>query len=212
MKPIRYFIVRVQKPVSDTIEIAGKEMYLDTKFNEFAHRAVEGEVIGVPQRYNTEVSVGDTLYFHHHVLLGGNHLVYGNQKFDEAKHRRGQFVFEDDSLYYVWWDGGNDPHSCQAYAYKSKETGEVRLLGPWIFLSPAEQDYELKSDTLELVQSKKSYNQYGYIRYPSQMLEELGLKPGDKVFIQKNADYEMEVNGERLYRVMLSHIYAQVQE
>ncbi|NBX51233.1 AbrB/MazE/SpoVT family DNA-binding domain-containing protein, partial [bacterium] len=51
-----------------------------------------------------------------------------------------------------------------------------------------------------------------YIRYPSNMLEELGLKPGDKVFIQKNADYEMEVDGERLYRVMLSHIYAQVQE
>ncbi len=38
------------------------------------------------------------------------------------------------------------------------------------------------------------------------------MKPGDKVFIQKNADYEMEVDGERLYRVMLSHIYAQVQE
>lgn len=62
------------------------------------------------------------------------------------------------------------------------------------------------------MQSKKSYNQYGYIRYGSAKLDELGLKPGDKVFIQKNADYEMEINGERLYRVLLTHIYAQVQE
>lgn len=211
MKPIRYFIVKVDKAVNDTIEVAGQEMYLDTRFNEFAHRAFEGEVIGVPQRYETGVSVGDTLYFHHHVLLGGNHMVYGNKQLNEVD-RRGQFIYGDKNLYYVTWDGGYDPFSCQAYAHKSKETGEVRLLGDWIFLTPAEQDYELKSDTLELVQSKKSYNQYGYIRYSSAKLDELGLKPGDKVFIQKNADYEMEINGERLYRVLLTHIHAQVQE
>ena len=50
MKPIRYFIVKVDKAVNDTIEVAGKELYLDTRFNEFAHRAFEGEVIGVPER------------------------------------------------------------------------------------------------------------------------------------------------------------------
>ena len=212
MKPIRFFVVKVPKAVNDTIEIAGQEMYLDTRFNEFAHRAFSGEVVGVPQRYKTGVSVGDTLYFHHHVLLGGNHMVYGNQQFNEAKHKRGQFIFEDKDLYYVGWDGGYDPHSCQAYAYKSKETGEVRLLGHWIFLVPAKQEDELTSKVLELVQNKKPYNQYGYVRYPSDRLEELGLKPGDKVFIQKNADYEMEIDGEKLYRVLLSHIYAQVQE
>ena len=61
MKPIRYFIVKVDKAVNDTIEVAGQEMYLDTRFNEFSHRAFEGEVMGVPQRYKTGVSVGDTL-------------------------------------------------------------------------------------------------------------------------------------------------------
>jgi co-chaperonin GroES (HSP10) len=79
-------------------------------------------------------------------------------------------------------------------------------------LVPAKQEDELSSKVLELVQTKKPYNQYGYVRYGSDRLEELGLKPGDKVFIQKNADYEMEINGEKLYRVLLSHIYAQVQE
>lgn len=211
MKPIRYFIVKVDKAVNDTIEVAGKELYLDTRFNEFAHRAFEGEVIGVPERYDTGVSVGDTLYFHHHVVLGGNHMVYGNQQLNPTD-RRGQFIYGNENLYYVTWDGGYDPFSCQAYAHKSKDTGEVRILGDWIFLEPAPQEDELQSDVLELVQNKKTYNQYGFIKYPSAKLEELGLQPGDKVFIQKNADYEMEINGERLYRVLLTHIYAKIEE
>ena len=85
-------------------------------------------------------------------------------------------------------------------------------MGDWIFLEPAPQEEELQSDVLEIMQSKKTYNQYGFIKYPSAKLEELGLQPGDKVFIQKNADYEMEINGERLYRVLLSHIYAKIEE
>lgn len=212
MKPIRYFIVKVDKPVNDTIHVAGEDMYLDTRFNEFAHRAFDGEVMGVPERYDTGVSIGDTLYFHHHVVLGGNHMVYGNRQLNTATDRKGQFVYADKNLYYVTWDGGYDPFSCQAYAYKSKETGEVRLLGDWIFLTPATQEDELESEVLEIVQTKKTYNQYGYVKYSSTKLEELGLSPGDKVFIQKNSDYEMEINGERLYRVLLTHIYAQVQE
>jgi co-chaperonin GroES (HSP10) len=212
MKPIRFFIVKVPKATNDTIEIAGQQMYLDTRFNEFAHRAHEGEVVGVPELYKTGVKTGDTLYFHHHVVIGGNHMVYGNQQLKDTNLRRGQFVYGNEDLYYVRWDGGYDPHSCQAYAYKCKDTQEIRLLGDWIFLTPAPQEDELKSDVLEILQQKKPYNQYGYIKYPSAKLEELGLHPGDKVFIQKNADYSMEVDGEMLYRVLLVHIYAQVQE
>jgi hypothetical protein len=211
MKPIRYFIVKVPKAVKDTIEVAGKEMYLDTRFNEFQHRAFEGEVVGVPEKYDTGVKVGDTLYFHHHVILGGNHMVYGNHQLTAANDRKGQFIFGNDDLYYVRWDGGYDPHTCQAYAHKDSVTGEVRLIGDWTFLTPAPDEDELKSELLEIVQNKKTYNQYGFVRYPSAKLEELGLKPGDKVYIQKNADYEMEIDGEKLYRVLIGHIYAKVE-
>lgn len=212
MKPLYYFIVHIPKAVNDTLKVGESELYLDSRFNEFQHRAYEGEVVGVPLKYDTGVEIGDTLYFHHHVVLGGNHLVYNGQQLNENKERRGQLADGEHSLYYVTYDGGNDPFVCQAYAHKSKETGEVKILGEWIFLTPAEQEAELKSDVLELVQREKTYNQYGYIRYGSKKLEELGLHEGDKVFFMKNADYLMEVDGEKLYRVYLQHIYAKVTE
>jgi len=212
MKPLYYFIVHIPKAVNDTIKVGESELYLDSKFNEFQHRAHEGEVVGIPLKYNTGVDIGDTLYFHHHVVLGGNHLVYNGQQLNENKDRRGQLVDGEQGLYYVTYDGGNDPFVCQAYAHKSKKSGKVKILGEWIFLTPAEQDAELKSDVLELVQKEKEYNQYGYIRYGSPKLEELGLHEGDKVFFMKNADCLMEVDGEKLYRVYLQHIYAKITE
>ena len=186
MKPLYYFIVHIPKAVNDTIKVGESELYLDSKFNEFQHRAYEGEVVGIPLKYNTGVDIGDTLYFHHHVVLGGNHLVYNGQQLNENKDRRGQLVDGEQGLYYVTYDGGNDPFVCQAYAHKSKKSGKVKILGEWIFLTPAEQDAEL--------------------------LEELGLHEGDKVFFMKNADYLMEVDGEKLYRVYLQHIYAKITE
>jgi co-chaperonin GroES (HSP10) len=39
-------------------------------------------------------------------------------------------------------------------------------------------------------------------------VQELGLKSGDKVMIMKNTDYEMEVDGQILYRVHMDDIYA----
>jgi len=52
------------------------------------------------------------------------------------------------------------------------------------------------------------YNQYGYVLYDSPRVQELGLKKGDKVMIMKNADYEMEIDGQKVYRVHMDHIYA----
>ena len=39
-------------------------------------------------------------------------------------------------------------------------------------------------------------------------MQQLGLKTGDKVMIMKNADYEMDVDGDKVYRTHIDHIYA----
>ena len=53
---------------------------------------------------------------------------------------------------------------------------------------------------------------FGYVKWSSPKLDELGLSPGDKVLIRKNADYEMEVDGEKLYRTFLKSIHGKVEE
>lgn len=219
MKSIRHFLVRVPNVTKDTIVVNGEEMYLDTKFSEFEHRTMEGEVVATPAKYETEVKVGDTMYFHHHVVLGGNHLMLSEKttQLEETK-KRGQFIDPDDDVYYVYYDGMRDPISVQAYAFKSKETGEVRLISDWIFIEPEEEEEQEEETEIRIgdqviyltPKKKEPKEKFGYIKWSSPKLEELGLEPGDKVLIRNGSDYKMEVDGMNLWRTYIKSIYGKV--
>ena len=63
------FIVRLPKKFKDTISIAGQEMYLASKFDEFGNRINYAEIVSTPARYEVDAKPGDILYFHHHVCV-----------------------------------------------------------------------------------------------------------------------------------------------
>jgi len=187
MRPLYHFIVHVPERVKETKKIGDVEIYIDTKFNEFQHRVMEGTVVGVPQKYNTGVEEGDTLYFHHHVVITP-------QVVDQKHH-----------LYQVLYDP-NGGFASQAYAVKKKDTGEVLALGDWVFLEPIEPEAKLKSDILEIVSYDTPRNEKGKIKYASDKIKEEGLAVGDVVFFQKDADYEMEIENEKLWRMLVQHL------
>jgi co-chaperonin GroES (HSP10) len=187
MKPLKDFIVYVPERVNETKKIGDIEIYIDTKFNEFEHRVMHGEVMGVPQKYKTDVEVGDTLFFHHHVVITP-------QVVDEKHH-----------LYQVLFDP-NGGFSSQAYAVKKKNTGEVIALGDWVFLEPIRPEAKLKSDLLEIVSYDTPRNEKGKIKYASDKIKEHGLEVGDTVFFQKDADYEMLIDNQTLWRMLVQHL------
>ena len=117
MRPLSNFVVYVPKKVNETKKIGDVEIYIETKFNEFEHRVMEGEVVGIPEKYKTQVAVGDTLYFHHHVVITP------------------QVLDENNDLYQVNYspDGG---HATQSYIVKKKDTDEIIALDDWVFLDP----------------------------------------------------------------------------
>ena len=187
MKPLKDFIVYVPERVNETKKIGDIEIYIDTKFNEFEHRVMHGEVMGVPQKYKTAVEVGDTLFFHHHVVITP-------QVVDQKHH-----------LYQVLFDP-NGGFSSQAYAVKKKDTGEVIALGDWVFLEPIRPEAKLKSDLLEIVSYDTPRNEKGKIKYASDKIKEHGLEVGDTVFFQKDADYEMLIDNQTLWRMLVQHL------
>ena len=187
MKPLKDFIVYVPERVNETKKIGDIEIYIDTKFNEFEHRVMHGEVMGVPQKYKTDVEVGDTLLFHHHVVITP-------QVVDQKHH-----------LYQVLFDP-NGGFSSQAYAVKKKDTGEVIALGDWVFLEPIRPEAKLKSDLLEIVSYDTPRNEKGKIKYASDKIKEHGLEVGDTVFFQKDADYEMLIDNQTLWRMLVQHL------
>lgn len=187
MRPLSNFVVYVPKKVNETKKIGDVEIYIETKFNEFEHRVMEGEVVGIPEKYKTQVAVGDTLYFHHHVVITP------------------QVIDEKNDLYQVNYspDGG---HATQSYIVKKKDTDEIIALDDWVFLDPIKPEPKLKSDILELVSFEEEVNYKGKIMYASDKIKELGLKIGDVVWFTKNSDYEMQIDDKKLWRVLIQNL------
>lgn len=180
------FIIKIPKKVQDTKKIGDVEIYIETKFNEFEHRIPYGEVVSVPLKYKTSVKVGDILYVHHHVTMDeGNQLE--KETFMVRYHPDGGF-------------------STQCYAFKNEDG--LQVLTNWVLVEPIPQPHHLKSSILELVNFTPEPNRYGRIHCDSEALAEIGVKKGDIVYFAKDADYEMEIDGKKLWRMNVDHLLA----
>lgn len=179
-----HFLVRLPKRFKDTITVAGKELYLDNRFDEFNNRINEGEVVATPKKYDTGVSVGDTLYFHHHVV------VDKGQKF--------QYDDESKDVYIVYYNP-EDIRNSQAIAYK--HDGIVKELG-WILLEPIEEEKEtVLPSGLILVEKEETPKKEGRVAFDSLFFQENDVKVGDVVGFLKNRDYEIEIDGKKFWRM-----------
>lgn len=184
MKTLELFVVELEKQLKDTIKTdSGFELYVDSKFKDFEHRVTDGPVVCSPLRYNTGVKEGDTLYFHHLVVLN-----------------EGQALTGVDKHFLVRYDPEHTVNN-QAIAYKCKDTGEVRPLGGWALLehveesSPGEQ-----SDLIEVVKLEESQVTKAKVAFTAPWLEDLGLKVGDIVGIKKDMDYKIFIDDKPYYR------------
>ena len=183
MKTFNLFVVELDKKLHDTITTeGGLELYVDNRFNEFENRVTEGPVVAIPFKYDTGVEEGDTLYFHHLVVLNDGQTLTGMK-----------------NHYTVRYDPKHTINN-QAIAYKSKKTGEIKPLAGWSLLKPVEEEKELKSNIIEIVDLKEQLPTKGEVAFMSPWIEELGLEVGDIVAFQKNRDYRIKIDGQEYYR------------
>lgn len=191
MKTLDLFVVELDKQINDTITTDnGLELYVDSKFNEFKHRVTEGPVVAAPLKHDTGVEEGDTLYFHHLVVLNEGQVLTGHDKH-----------------YLVRYDPEQTINN-QAIAYKSSKSGHIYTLGGWALLTPVEEDPEAgeQSDLIEVVKLTESPVRKACIAFDAPWLEELGVGTGDIVGIKKNRDYEITIDGTKYFRVRAEDI------
>ena len=183
MKTLDLFVVEIEKLVNDTITTdSGLELYIDNRFNEFKNRTTEAVVVSAPLKYNTGVKAGDTLYFHHLVVVND-----------------GQPLTGEDNHYLVRFDPTATINN-QAIAYKCQETGRVRPLAGWSLLEGVEEEEKKQSDLIEVVALKESPVTKGMVAFEAPWVDELGLKVGDIVGFAKNMDYRIKIDGKEYYR------------
>jgi co-chaperonin GroES (HSP10) len=184
MKTFDLFVVEIKKRINDTIKTeSGLELYIDNRFDEFKNRTTEAPVVAVPFKYDTGVEVGDTLYFHHLVVIND-----------------GQPLTGEDNHYLVRFDPDHTVNN-QAIAYKSAKTGRVHPLAGWSLLERVEEREEKQSDIIDVVKLKDSPVTKGKVSFAPPWVEELGLEVGDVVGFKKNIDYRITIEGKEYYRV-----------
>lgn len=185
MKSMKGFIVSIPKKTKDSVTLAGGiEIFMDTKYDEFRHRVMDGEVVALPAKHETDVKVGDTIYFHHHVVVQGGTPLPG---------------YED--CYTVMFHPTSAMDS-QAFAHKCAETDKVKSLSSWCLLEFVEEKHadDLESDAIKLVDFTKKAPTKGRVAYMSKEAKDMGIKSGDVVGIDKNRDYRVVVDGKDYYR------------
>ena len=185
MRTYNYFVVELEKLINDTIVTeSGFELYIDTKLNEngeFENRVTEGPVVCSPFKIDTGVEPGDTLYFHHLVVMQGGQVLTG-----------------DDNHYIV--KCSKEALSNQAIAYKSQKDGVIRPLFGWSLLEPVEEEEESLSELIEAVTLREKLPTSGRVAFASEELDELGVGVGDVVGFKENRDYRIKIDGKEYYR------------
>jgi len=186
MKTLDMFVVELEKQINDTISTdSGLELYIDTRFegSEFNYRVTEGPVVSPPIKHDTGVQVGDTLYFHHLVVMN-----------------EGQVLTGQDNHYLVAYNPYHTINN-QAIAYKSKKSGHIHPLAGWSLLEAVEQEeLKTKSDVIEVVELKDKLPTKGRVAFTAPWIEDLGLKVGDVVGFKENRDYRIKIDGKEYYR------------
>lgn len=189
MDMMEHFLVKLPKRFNDTMKLGDKEIYLDARFDEFSHRINEGEVVAVPTKHDTGVSVGDILYFHHHVVV------------DKGQ----KFMYDDDAkdIYIVYYHPTEHRNS-QAIAYKHED--QVHELG-WILLEPIEvEKEETTSSGIILYKKEETPKMEGKVAFTNEYFRENDVEVGDIVGFLKNRDYELTIDGKKYWRMMPNDI------
>ena len=184
MKTLDLFVVELEKPVNDEITLNnGAKLYLDSKFNEFEWRVTEGPVVCAPCKHDTGVEEGDTLYFHHLVVMNEGQVLTGHE-----------------NHYVVRFDPDHTINN-QAIGYKSSKSGHIYTLAGWTLIKPEFVEEEVSSDLIEVVSLEDKSTTRGTIGFDAPWLKEMDVYAGDTVVFRDKMQYKITIDDVVYYRV-----------
>lgn len=202
MKTLNVFVVELDKLINDTINVGGKEMFIDTRFEmgEFNNRVNEGVITSPPVKYNTGAKKGDTLYFHHHVVLQGGQKLFGED--------------HDDKQYICMYDHDRIMAN-QAIAYKCQETNEIYPFTGWIIMKPYRDKKIQSSDIIEEVVLEEKKLHKGRLAFENKSSKDLAINLDDIVVFKESIAYPFKIDGEDYIRVsaeMVDYVQEEVHD
>ena len=157
---------------SNTIEVDGKSLVLNTKIESFKFVNRLAKVIKTPLAFNFDIKAGDIVVIHQNVFR-----TFYDMKGKKKKSRS----FFRDNLYFCSID--------QIYLYKN--SNGWNSFGDRCFIKPIKSKDDLTLD--------KEASLIGILKYGNSSLNKLKINPGDLVGYTPNGEWEFLVEKERLY-------------
>ena len=173
MKSLYDFIVEpLGDKYSNTVNIDGKSLVLNTKIESFKFVNRLAKVIKTPLAFNFDIKAGDIVVIHQNVFR-----TFYDMKGKKKKSRS----FFKDNLYFCSID--------QIYLYKN--SNGWNSFGDRCFIKPIKSKDDLTLD--------KEASLIGILKYGNSSLNKLKINPGDLVGYTPNGEWEFLVEKERLY-------------
>ena len=186
MKSLRNYIISTNERYNNEINVDGGSLIVNTEISERDHHYVNriGTVWSVPLVYNTPIEPGDDVVVHHNVF---------RRWYDVRGNERNSSSYIDEDCYTVSPD--------QVFAYKRHD--KWKAMPGYCFVKPLEDRRGVLGRRRELT---------GVLHYSNEMLSELGLKIGDTICFAPASEYEFNIDGEKLYRILIDDITIKLYE
>lgn len=200
--PHNTVIVEVGAALDDTVTFGTLTINIDPEFNPTHHARIYGRVIAVPTSkpvtehgvpIQEKVKVNDIIYFHYLTTTDETNCIYGNYY----------------KVPYYW-------------IFCSVRDSVIQPVGGWTLLEKyVEEKYdtvEVEGKRMEAVVSKsglvtglfkkpsQKYATVCYIGKPTGDSIPLDITKGDKVILEKNSNFENEIEGKKYYTVKQEYI------
>jgi len=181
MRSIYNFIIYSDKRYNNSKQLEDKELILNTEITErdYMYTNRIGKVVSVPITNDTSIKKGDEVILHHNVF---------RRWIDIRGKEKNSSSLIDESTFIVSPD--------QIYAFKRKN--KWRCVDKYCFVKPIKDDSKWS-----VLREQKLI---GELVYSNKRLKALGLSKGAVVGFTPDSEYEFNIEGEKLYRVLSNQI------
>lgn len=179
-------LVKIEKDFVDEIILSsGEKLYFDPSYNKFENRVVSGILTSVPSKFQHIFSKGDKVYFHHSLVVDD-----AVRKCVDHKER----IFTLDYTF---------DHTFNCLVYLIERDGKMFTVNDFVFIRPIEEERYEKIGSLYVPDSASSDKIWrGEIVYSNDYVNDsMGVSVGDVVVITDRGRYEMNIKGEKLWRM-----------
>ena len=181
MHSVYNYIIQCDNRYNNSTKIEDKELILNTEITERDYQFVNrtGTIIATPLLIKTPAKEGDKVILHHNVF---------RRWYDIRGIEKNSSAFINENEYIV------SPEEVFAYKRRSK----WNCFDNFCFVKPITE--ESKWDGL------KEKELQGVLVYSNKYLKGLGLSEGDLVGFKPNSEYEFNIDGQKLYRILSNYI------